>query len=242
MEKQNLNEGKKEENNIKKSYNENNNNNYKKPFINPNKKFIEPNQIINTNPKKNKGKFDNIAINLQKQFDEIPTNAESIFQNINFNINDKGLNYKDLISESSQSSNNSNNKNDDKMRASQQTLIDDLKEKLNLKFLEIDKEDFISKKKKIFENCYYQEYIPNITFENKGNIYSFKLFNDLKIGFENKWNKLFENVLYNESDEEDIEKIRTNIFHDLKNGIDYLKSKSTISNNIKDIILTIRKD
>ncbi len=241
MEKQNLNEGKKEENNIKKSYNENNNNNYKKPFINPNKKFIEPNQIINTNPKKNKGKFDNIAINLQKQFDEIPTNAESIFQNINFNINDKGLNYKDLISESSQSSNNSNNKND-KMRASQQTLIDDLKEKLNLKFLEIDKEDFISKKKKIFENCYYQEYIPNITFENKGNIYSFKLFNDLKIGFENKWNKLFENVLYNESDEEDIEKIRTNIFHDLKNGIDYLKSKSTISNNIKDIILTIRKD
>ncbi len=241
MEKQNLNEGKKEENNIKKSYNENNNNNYKKPFINPNKKFIEPNQIINTDPKKNKGKFDNIAINLQKQFDEIPTNAESIFQNINFNINDKGLNYKDLISESSQSSNNSNNKND-KMRASQQTLIDDLKEKLNLKFLEIDKEDFISKKKKIFENCYYQEYIPNITFENKGNIYSFKLFNDLKIGFENKWNKLFENVLYNESDEEDIEKIRTNIFHDLKNGIDYLKSKSTISNNIKDIILTIRKD
>ena len=67
-------------------------------------------------------------------------------------------------------------------------------------------------------------------------------FNDLKIGFENKWNKLFENVLYNESDEEDIEKIRTNIFHDLKNGIEYLKSKSTISNNIKEIILTIRKD
>ena len=241
MEKQNLNEGKKEEKEIKNSNNENNIN-YKKPFINPNKKFIEPNQITNKNPKSKKGKFDNIAINLQKQFDEIPTNAESIFQNINFNINDKGLNYKDLISESSQSSNNSNNKSDDKMRASQQTLIDDLKEKLNLKFLEIDKEDFISKKKKIFENCYYQEYIPNITFENNGNIYSFKLFNDIKIGFENKWNKLFENVLYNESDEEDIEKIRTNIFHDLKNGIEYLKSKSTISNNIKEIILTIRKD
>ena len=222
MEKQNLNEGKKEEKEIKNSNNENNIN-YKKPFINPNKKFIEPNQITNKNPKSKKGKFDKITINLQKQFDEIPTNAESIFQNINFNINDKGLNYKDLISESSQSSNNSNNKSDDKMRASQQTLIDDLKEKLNLKFLEIDKEDFISKKKKIYDNSYYQEYIPNITFENK-------------------WNKLFENVLYNESDEEDIEKIRTNIFHDLKNGIDYLKSKSTISNNIKDIILTIRKD
>ena len=57
----------------------------------------------------------------------------------------------------------------------------------------------IYKKKKIYDNSYYQEYIPNITFENKGNIYSFKLFNDLKIGFENKWNKLFENVLYNES-------------------------------------------
>ena len=241
MEKQNLNEGKKEEKEIKNSNNENNIN-YKKPFINPNKKFIEPNQITNKNPKSKKGKFDKITINLQKQFDEIPTNAESIFQNINYNINDKGLNYKDLISESSQSSNNSNNKNDDKMRASQQTLIDDLKEKLNLKFLEIDKEDFISKKKKIYDNSYYQEYIPNITFENKGNIYSFKLFNDLKIGFENKWNKLFENVLYNESDEEDIEKIRENIFHDLQNGIDYLKSKSNISNNIKDIILTIRKD
>ena len=241
MEKQNLNEGKKEEKEIKNSNNENNIN-YKKPFINPNKKFIEPNQITNKNPKSKKGKFDKITINLQKQFDEIPTNAESIFQNINYNINDKGLNYKDLISESSQSSNNSNNKSDDKMRASQQTLIDDLKEKLNLKFLEIDKEDFISKKKKIYDNFYNQEYIPNITFENNGNIYSFKLFNDIKIGFENKWNKLFENVLYNESDEEDIEKIRTNIFHDLKNGIEYLKSKSTISNNIKEIILTIRKD
>ena len=239
MEKQNLNEGKKEEKEIKNSNNENNIN-YKKPFINPNKKFIEEN--INKNSKKNKGKFDKITINLQKQFDEIPTNAESIFQNINYNINDKGLNYKDLISESSQSSNNSNNKSDDKMRSSQQTLIDDLKEKLNLKFLEIDKEDFISKKKKIYDNFYNQEYIPNITFENNGNIYSFKLFNDIKIGFENKWNKLFENVLYNESDEEDIEKIRTNIFHDLKNGIEYLKSKSTISNNIKEIILTIRKD
>ena len=241
MEKQNLNEGKKEEKEIKNSNNENNIN-YKKPFINPNKKFIEPNQITNKNPKSKKGKFDKITINLQKQFDEIPTNAESIFQNINYNINDKGLNYKDLISESSQSSNNSNNKNEETLKTSQQTLIDDLKEKLNLKFLEIDKEDFISKKKKIYDNFYNQEYIPNITFENNGNIYSFKLFNDLKIGFENKWNKLFENVLYNESDEEDIEKIRTNIFHDLKNGIEYLKSKSTICNNIKEIILTIRKD
>ena len=241
MEKQNLNEGKKEEKEIKNSNNENNIN-YKKPFINPNKKFIEPNQITNKNPKSKKGKFDKITINLQKQFDEIPTNAESIFQNINYNINDKGLNYKDLISESSQSSNNSNNKNEETLKTSQQTLINDLKEKLNLKFLEIDKEDFISKKKKIYDNFYNQEYIPNITFENNGNIYSFKLFNDIKIGFENKWNKLFENVLYNESDEEDIEKIRTNIFHDLKNGIEYLKSKSTISNNIKEIILTIRKD
>ena len=36
MEKQNLNEGKKEENNSKQSYNENNNN-FKKPLINPKK-------------------------------------------------------------------------------------------------------------------------------------------------------------------------------------------------------------
>ena len=60
-----------------------------------------------------------------------------------------------------------------------------------MKNLEIDKEDFISKKNNIYENYYYQEYIPNIiTFENNGNIYSFKLFNDFNVGFENKWNKL----------------------------------------------------
>ena len=57
----------------------------------------------------------------KKQFDEILTYAESIFQNqnINYNIKNKGLNYKDLISKSSQSSNNSNNKNNDTMRVSQ---------------------------------------------------------------------------------------------------------------------------
>lgn len=197
------------------------------------KKKIEKSITQKQNDSSNKIRFKSIAINLQKQFDEIPTNAESLFPNLNYNENEI-FGHKDLISGSSQSN------SQEQLKESQQTLIDELKEKLNVKCKEIDKEDFIEKKKKIY--CYSNyEYIPNITFENNGEIFSFKLYSDKKIGFDKQWNseKLYENHFSNDSDnsydEKNINDYKKTIFDELKIGINYIKSKK-VNENLKDFL------